>query len=701
MRLSIGRRFRARGGWPVSGLVAAGLVAAVVVPVSLGVTAIAASAGVPNPVVTGPITASCNPKCPVLLGLASGIHTPPEFDGQTVSSDLAAHGYTEHEYFFSGIASAFERDPAASAWDATGYWTAEPSTTIPPAAYKSRMLVIEPSNPAMFSGTVVVEWLNVSVGFDVPVDYGYAHDELLRSGDIYVGVSAQAVGINGGAPLPGLGLKSYDPVRYGSLVHPGDNYSYDIFSQAAQAIRSPVGVNPLGSSAYVVHKMIADGESQSAGRMVTYINAIQPLAHEFDGFFVHSRFSSAVDLFSPGGAVPANAQIRTDQVPVMVFETETDTVPNFSARQPDSTNYRLWEAAGTAHVDGQSEAFIYTYLINQIPSLASAPLGCSVALNAANERYLVDAAYSQLQSWVNVGTLPNSPPPIDVVGGVIQRDAFGIAKGGIRLPEIDVPTQVTSGVGNTPGLFCSLFGTTKPLPVPLSSLYPNHAAYVSAFTAATNAQLAAGYLLAPDAAQEIANATISSPPTVPLSVSAFGGNGTVRVSFSTPANDGASALLTYTASCASPNGGTTRTQTGPSSPFPGTSSLVVAGLTNGKSYRCTVSAQNALGTSPASKATSALTVGAPGQPAKPTATTTTAGSLKVTFTAPASNGAKITSYTTTCTSSNGGLTKATTGTSSPITVTGLTAGKTYTCTVNAINTRGTGPTSSPSPATTA
>jgi len=109
------RRFRARGCRPLSSVVASMLVAAVVVPVSLGVTAIAASAGVPNPVVTGPITASCNPKCPALLGTASGAHTPPEFDGQTVSSDLAAHGYTEHEYFFSGMASAFERDPAAPA----------------------------------------------------------------------------------------------------------------------------------------------------------------------------------------------------------------------------------------------------------------------------------------------------------------------------------------------------------------------------------------------------------------------------------------------------------------------------------------------------------------------------------------------------------------------------------------------------------
>jgi hypothetical protein len=62
------------------------------------------------------------------------------------------------------------------------------------------------------------------------------------------------------------------------------------------------------------------------------------------------------------------------------------------------------------------------------------------------------------------------------------------------------------------------------------------------------------------------------------------------------------------------------------------------------------------------------------------------------------NGAAITSYTVTCASSNGGVTKTQTGTASPITVTGLTAGKSYTCRVSATNSRGTGPLSNPSAA---
>src|SRR5262249_36603479 len=116
-----------------------------------------------------------------------------------------------------------------------------------------------------------------------------------------VGVSAQAVGINGGNPA-GFAPKPWDPTRYGSLVHPGDNYCYDIFSQAAQAIRNPSGLSPIPSD-YHITGMIADGESQSAGRMVTYVDAIAPLAQAFDGYFIHSRRAGRSGPGPGGGRV--------------------------------------------------------------------------------------------------------------------------------------------------------------------------------------------------------------------------------------------------------------------------------------------------------------------------------------------------------------------------------------------------------------
>ena len=85
------------------------------------------------------------------------------------------------------------------------------------------------------------------------VEFAQVHDELMAHGTIWVGVSAQPVGIAGGPSMamPGLNpspLKTWDPVRYEPLTHPGDDYSYDIFSQAAAALLHPQGADPLAGA---------------------------------------------------------------------------------------------------------------------------------------------------------------------------------------------------------------------------------------------------------------------------------------------------------------------------------------------------------------------------------------------------------------------------------------------------------------------
>ena len=477
-----------------------------------GIAATSASAAEANPTVSGPITGGCSPSCPSPPGPSNGIHVPEAFLGVSNQAPFIAANYTEEEYFFSGTATAFERDPSAPAWDSTGNWTARPSTTIAPAAYESRMLVRRPTDPSKFNGYVVVEWLNVTAQIDLAPDYGYYQTELLRDGFIWVGVSAQAVGINGNSLLgANFALKSWDPVRYAPLLHPGDNYSYDIYSQAAQAIRHPAGINPLGSSAYVIKGILADGESQSASRMTTYFDAIQPLAQVFDGFLIHSRGAAGTGLFAgAGGSVPSPSFLRTDQQPALVFETETDTVGHFAARQADSPTYRLWEGAGTAHVDSYDLASYMSDPVNPEPSY---PVNsCTFEDNTAHERYLMNAALLHLSQWINGGTPPPTATPIDVVSGAIQRDSFGIALDGIRLPEMDVPTVTEQGVGNTGTLFCILFGRTLPLPVSLSSLYANHGKYVSKFAHATDALESAGFILDPDAEEAKTDAGESTVP---------------------------------------------------------------------------------------------------------------------------------------------------------------------------------------------
>ena len=118
---------------------------------------------------------------------------------------------------------------------------------------------------------------------------------------------------------------------------------------------------------------------------------------------------------------------------------------------------------------------------------------------------------------------------------------------------------------------------------------------------------------------------------------------------------------------------------------------VIKGLVNGQAYQFTVAAEDGHVVGPASGLSGSVTVGAPSAATALRATRIGRGALKLVFKAPAANGAPITSYTATCRSANGGVTKAKTGTVDPITINGLTGGKTYTCTVRATNHRGTGP----------
>ena len=118
-------------------------------------------------------------------------------------------GYSEREYFFAGTASAYK--PKGTLGQ-DGRWNVVPTTT---AAYKSRMVVRTPTDPRKFNGTVVVEWLNETPGRDADFDFGFAHAELLRDGFAYVGVSAQALGVNGPS-----GLKVQNPTRYRGVAHP-------------------------------------------------------------------------------------------------------------------------------------------------------------------------------------------------------------------------------------------------------------------------------------------------------------------------------------------------------------------------------------------------------------------------------------------------------------------------------------------------
>ena len=420
-----------------------------------------------------------------------------------LASYKSEYGYQESEFFMQGTATAYQ---AKGALGEDGKWSVTPSTKAP---YKTRLIVRTPVDPKKFNGTVIVEWLNVTSGRDADPDFGFAAPEMMREGFAYVGVTAQKVGVNGGfaIPIPGYhpkALVDQNPARYRSLHHPGDDYSYDIFSQAAQAILRPDGPSPLGGL-QAAH-LIAVGQSQSATRLVTYVNAIAPITNIYDGYLIHSRGGDGSRINSDGPESPKIAHIRTDlHVPVLMTETETDLfgLGFYKAMQPDTDLIRTWQMAGTAHAD-QSTLDYGIHSGRQWDKTSVGPNFTKLcgSINDGPEQYIMRAAFAALDPWVVSGKLPPHAPAIKVAGGfAIARDAHGNAIGGIRTPAVDVPIETLSGEP-TPGnsVICFLFGSRKAFsPATLKQLYPTHADYVAKVKASDAAAVKARFLLPADA----------------------------------------------------------------------------------------------------------------------------------------------------------------------------------------------------------
>ena len=487
-------------------------------PTSAGATT-AGNRSVPSPSIEGPVAPS------------SGI----SFLGSTLFS-LSQVGYEQSEFFLSGKATSYT---SATPLAKSGQWEVRPATTAP---YKTRVVVYRPINPKRFDGTVVVEWLNVTAGIDAPAAWLNSHVQMIRDGMAYIGVDAQAGGINGQANSIATaagagGIRQSDPGRYGSLHHPGDSYSYSIYQQAGQAVHTS-GARLLGGLR--PRRVLALGESQSAFRLVTYIDALQTRSPGiYDAYFVYSRGGNSSDLSeSPQETVttPTPTFIRTDlRVPVFLFETETDLLGlgYLAARQPPTRYIREWETAGTAHDDtyglvyartdtgnGVADADAFQSMSNPPSDPIAGIVDCAAPVNAGSHTYELRAAMAAVNRWIDTGTAPPQSPRLEVDPAnrhAFLADANGNALGGIRSPQVQAPVAALSGIGqpgSTPSggqpsggsltissaTLCGILGTTAPFSAThLSALYPTHAAFVAKWDAATAAEVKKGYLVPADA----------------------------------------------------------------------------------------------------------------------------------------------------------------------------------------------------------
>lgn len=442
--------------------------------------------------------------------------------------DLAAAGYRETEYLVRGRANIYE-------------WAGEPrqgavSVRDSGVAYTTRMLVRRPTTAAKASGMVVVELFNPTGLYDFAPLWGFSWEHFTRRGDVWVGVTVK--------PVAAATLRTFDPVRYGSLSfgyeqaatctptpRPGavgaadprnsprdaeNGLAWDIIAQVGALLRSSSKENPLLDIS--PRHVVAAGYSQTGGYVITYANALHKLmrlgngAAVFDGY-LDAAGANAAPINQCAPPLPEDDPRRgllPRDVPFVMAMTESDFNRAPALRREDSDDprdfFRLYEIAGSGHA-GPFAAGVPTASDLTIAGFAPPPGGmCLEPTGDFPVGLAFNAIWQQFADWLVTRQPMTSAPRIltDAAHRPV-RDANGNAQGGFRLPQLDLPLAAYAGNG-TPRedtdrarSLCALTGTMQPFDAALLRVhYRSRNDYLRLFRAAVDQAVAERRLTAAD-----------------------------------------------------------------------------------------------------------------------------------------------------------------------------------------------------------
>ena len=381
-----------------------------------------------------------------------------------------------------------------------------------------------PAKRARFSGNVVVEMLNPSNLFDLNIGWALSHEQFMRNGDVWVGITAK--------PIAVAALKTFDPQRYGALsfanplalddprnctdiqtvVDPPelrsrateDGLVWDIYSQVGAWLRSGARVQPARlrqgrHRASRVEHAYGFGYSQTGGYLVNYINAIHPLVVAEDGRPIYDGYLVGVAGGAFVGAVPdqpvrsprrrrptRGARSRTSACPVIRIMSQSDYLLGI-ARAPA----RRRHAAGPLPPlrDGRRRARDAGRAV-----LLAAPADIVRAGRPVPPARVQRGAAQPVPELDPLRRRAAEPRPVGprrAAAAARRADPrrerrarcsteFGNVIGGLRSPYVDVPTSTWFG-SSTGASFCFIAGHEVPFDqATLDELYPTHGAYVRA-----------------------------------------------------------------------------------------------------------------------------------------------------------------------------------------------------------------------------
>lgn len=432
--------------------------------------------------------------------------------------DLSKSGYVEEEYLVSGDADIYEYvDDGAQDIAVRVRKEAVP--------YVSRLLVRRPVDAEQFNGTLYLEVLNPTAGWDGDPIWQNTHQYMMRAGAIYAGLTSKPVALNflrdrwGEDPFPARNRS-----RYAQLEMPHFGQVWDMLSEVAALLKSPASDdNPLAG--FAVQRTILTGYSQSVAYQVTYANSFHarerlpdggPL---IDGYYLAAG-GSAKNVNRPTpeteGLPPGDRRNLVDvDVPVVRFQTETEVPRSYRLRQgpPQYPLVRVYEMAGGAHVD-QATVDIGGKALARDLGLPGFAAGCDARVNPISIGYVQSAMLEIIDQWVRGAAAPPPSRVIDTAAGddgsrLIVRDAAGNALGGVRPPSLEVPLGRYLP-NNTGAGFCFLIGSFAPFDqAELTRRYPHHDGYLQQVRDAAGRATAARFLLPPDADGLLAEAARS------------------------------------------------------------------------------------------------------------------------------------------------------------------------------------------------
>ena len=410
------------------------------------------------------------------------------------------------------------------------------------------------------------------------------------------------------------------------------------------------------------------GYNQVVSSTGWYHDPLQPTTFPYYGAFVLIDTAGTTDTAAPVLSNIATSTVATSTATI-TWDTDEDGTT--------SLTYGTSTAYGTASTTDDGSIYGTFYTTTHQISLGS------LSPNTTYHYRLTDADYSG-----NTATSSDQTFTTQSIPSFPSVSITAPAPGATVTSTISVTASPTSTAGITSlqfmldGVPLGPIVTSSPYTISWNTLTASNGSHIlTASSTDGNSNVATSSAVT----VTVANTT-STPPQ---SLTATPGNTQVSLSWSAPSSNGGSSLsqyLVYDRFTGSSTFALYATTT------PSQTTSTVTSLTNGQSYDFEILAQNSLGASTPSNIVSSTPYTVPGAPTSPSASAGNA-EASISFTAPASNGGSSILYYT-ATSNPGNI--SATSTMSPVIVTSLTNGQSYTFTVTATNAAGASASSSAS-----